>query len=63
MPEWVAAAYDEYTRRLKTSMRVELEELPQGKDKARAFRAAGELCPRGAGGSVVGLDAEAKWPG
>jgi 23S rRNA (pseudouridine1915-N3)-methyltransferase len=36
MPEWVAAAYEEYTRRLKTSMRVELEELPQGKDKARA---------------------------
>ncbi|HUQ09379.1 MAG TPA: 23S rRNA (pseudouridine(1915)-N(3))-methyltransferase RlmH [Steroidobacteraceae bacterium] len=36
MPEWVATAYEEYTRRLKSSMRVELEELPQGKDKARA---------------------------
>jgi 23S rRNA (pseudouridine1915-N3)-methyltransferase len=36
MPEWVATAYDEYTRRLKSSLRVELEELPQGKDKARA---------------------------
>lgn len=38
MPDWVSAAYEEYTRRLKTSMRVELEELPQGKgkDKARA---------------------------
>ena len=35
MPDWVATAYDEYTRRLKTSMRVELEELPQAKDKAR----------------------------
>jgi 23S rRNA (pseudouridine1915-N3)-methyltransferase len=36
MPDWVATAYEEYTRRLKTSMRVELEEIPQGKDKARA---------------------------
>ena len=40
MPEWVATAYEEYTRRLKSSLRVELEELPQskntGKDKARA---------------------------
>jgi 23S rRNA (pseudouridine1915-N3)-methyltransferase len=40
MPEWVATAYDEYTRRLKSSLRVELDELPQskntGKDKARA---------------------------
>lgn len=40
MPEWVATAYEEYTRRLKTSLRVELEELPpskgNSKDKARA---------------------------
>jgi 23S rRNA (pseudouridine1915-N3)-methyltransferase len=38
MPGWVATAYEEYTRRLQRSMRVELEELPQGKgnDKARA---------------------------
>ena len=36
MPGWVATAYEEYTRRLKGSMRVELEELPQSKDKARA---------------------------
>ena len=36
MPEWVATAYEEYTRRLKTSLRVELEELPQAKDKGRA---------------------------
>ena len=40
MPEWVATAYEEYTRRLKSSLRVELEELPQskntGKDKVRA---------------------------
>lgn len=36
MPGWVATAYEDYTRRLKSSMRVELEEIPQGKDKARA---------------------------
>jgi 23S rRNA (pseudouridine1915-N3)-methyltransferase len=36
MPEWVAAGFGEYTRRLRTSMRIELEELPQGKDKVRA---------------------------
>jgi 23S rRNA (pseudouridine1915-N3)-methyltransferase len=36
MPQWVATAYEEYTRRLRSSMRVELEELPQGKDKIRA---------------------------
>ena len=28
MPEWVTAAYVEYTRRLRGSMRVDLEELP-----------------------------------
>jgi 23S rRNA (pseudouridine1915-N3)-methyltransferase len=36
MPGWVATAYEEYTRRLRSSLRVELEELPPGKDKARA---------------------------
>ena len=36
MPGWVATAYEDYTRRLKSSMRVDLEEIPQGKDKARA---------------------------
>jgi 23S rRNA (pseudouridine1915-N3)-methyltransferase len=36
MPEWVATAYEEYTRRLKTSLRVDLEELPQARDKGRA---------------------------
>ncbi len=36
MPQWVSSAYEEYTQRLKSSMRVDLEELPQAKDKARA---------------------------
>jgi 23S rRNA (pseudouridine1915-N3)-methyltransferase len=34
MPEWVTQAYDDYTRRLRSSMRVDLEELPVGKNKA-----------------------------
>lgn len=34
MPGWVTAAYDDYTRRLRSSMRVDLEELPVGKSKA-----------------------------
>ena len=34
MPEWVTTAYEDYTRRLRSSMRVDLEELPVGKNKA-----------------------------
>jgi 23S rRNA (pseudouridine1915-N3)-methyltransferase len=34
MPEWVTQAYEEYTRRLRSSMRVDLEELAVGKNKA-----------------------------
>jgi 23S rRNA (pseudouridine1915-N3)-methyltransferase len=33
MPGWVVTAYDDYTRRLRSSMRVDLEELPVGKSK------------------------------
>ena len=34
MPEWVTQAYEEYTRRLRSSMRVDLEELNVGKNKS-----------------------------
>jgi len=34
MPDWVRQAYEDYTRRLRSSMRVDLEELPTGKSKA-----------------------------
>ncbi len=33
MPEWVTQAYEDYTRRLRSAMRVDLEELPVGKSK------------------------------
>jgi len=31
MPEWVTTAYEEYTRRLRSAMRIDLEELPVGR--------------------------------
>ncbi len=34
MPEWVCQAYEDYTRRMRSSMRIDLEELPVGKNKA-----------------------------
>ena len=34
MPAWVTQAYEDYTRRLRSSMRIDLEELPVGKNKA-----------------------------
>lgn len=34
MPAWVTAAYDDYVRRLRGAMRVDLEELPVGRAKA-----------------------------
>ena len=33
MPEWVTTAYEDYTRRLRSTMRVDLEELPVGRAK------------------------------
>lgn len=61
MPGWVVTAYEEYTRRLKTSLRVELEELPQGRDKSRA-KADEErrLLERVGGDYLVALDEHGK---
>jgi len=33
MPEWVSQAYEDYTRRLRSSMRIDLDELAVGKNK------------------------------
>ena len=33
MPEWVTQAYEDYTRRMRSSIRIDLEELPVGKNK------------------------------
>lgn len=34
MPEWVTTAYEDYTRRMRKEMRVDLEEVPVGRAKA-----------------------------
>jgi len=34
MPEWVTTAYEEYTRRMRGAMRIDLEEIPVGRAKA-----------------------------
>jgi 23S rRNA (pseudouridine1915-N3)-methyltransferase len=34
MPEWVTAGYEEYTRRMRKDMRVDLEEIPVGRARA-----------------------------
>src|SRR5690349_25108931 len=34
MPEWVTTAYEEYTRRMRKDMRVDLEEIPVGRATA-----------------------------
>ncbi len=31
MPEWVTTAYEDYTRRMRKDMRVDLEEIPVGR--------------------------------
>src|SRR4051812_13051166 len=34
MPEWVTTAYEDYTRRMGSAMRIDLEEIPVGRAKA-----------------------------
>jgi 23S rRNA (pseudouridine1915-N3)-methyltransferase len=34
MPEWVTTAYEDYTRRMRKDMRVDLEVVPVGKSQA-----------------------------
>jgi 23S rRNA (pseudouridine1915-N3)-methyltransferase len=34
MPAWVTTAYEDYTRRLRGSLRIDLDELPVGRGKA-----------------------------
>jgi 23S rRNA (pseudouridine1915-N3)-methyltransferase len=57
MPEWVATAYEEYTRRLRSSMRVDLEELPVGKNKIQEEK---RLLDRVGDDYVVALDEHGK---
>lgn len=69
MPGWVTQAYEDYTRRLRTSLRIDLEELPVGKSKTeeekRLLERAGDdylaaLDEHGKSLTTLGL---AKWLG
>ena len=34
MPEWVTTAYEDYTRRMRSRLRIDLEEIPVGRARA-----------------------------
>jgi 23S rRNA (pseudouridine1915-N3)-methyltransferase len=56
MPGWVTTAYDDYTRRLRGSMRVDLEELPvrnKADEEKRLLERVGDDC-------LVALDEHGK---
>jgi 23S rRNA (pseudouridine1915-N3)-methyltransferase len=57
MPGWVSTAYDDYTRRLRSAMRVDLEELPVGKSKAEEEK---RFLDRVADDYVIALDEHGK---
>jgi 23S rRNA (pseudouridine1915-N3)-methyltransferase len=57
MPGWVSTAYDDYTRRLRSGMRVDLEELPVGKSKAEEEK---RFRDRVADDYVIALDEHGK---
>jgi len=57
MPEWVTAAYDDYTRRLRSSMRIDLEELPVGKSSGEEEK---RFLERVGDDTVIALDEHGK---
>ncbi|HET9865132.1 MAG TPA: 23S rRNA (pseudouridine(1915)-N(3))-methyltransferase RlmH [Steroidobacteraceae bacterium] len=57
MPAWVAAAYADYTRRMRAALRVDLEEIPVGRTKADEEK---KLLQRIAEDYLVALDERGK---
>ena len=57
MPGWVTQAYDDYTRRLRTALRIDLEELPVGKSKLEEEK---RLLERTGDDYLVALDEHGK---
>ena len=57
MPGWVTTAYDDYTRRLRSAMRVDLEELPVGRSSAEEEK---RFLDRVGDDHVVALDEHGK---
>jgi len=57
MPAWVTAAFEDYTRRLRRDMRIDLEEIPVGRTKAEEEK---RLLERAGDDFLVALDEHGK---
>jgi len=57
MPEWVTTAYEDYTRRMRKDMRVDLEEIPTGRNKSEEEK---KLLDRIGDDYLVALDERGK---
>ena len=57
MPEWVTTAYEDYTRRMRSAMRIDLEEIPVGRAKAHEEK---QLLDRIGDDYLVALDERGK---
>jgi 23S rRNA (pseudouridine1915-N3)-methyltransferase len=57
MPEWVTTAYEDYARRMRKDMRVDLEEIPVGRAKAHEEK---RLLERVGDDYLVALDERGK---
>jgi 23S rRNA (pseudouridine1915-N3)-methyltransferase len=57
MPGWVTTAYEDYTRRMRKDMRVDLEEIPVGRTKAEEEK---KLLDRIGDDYLVALDERGK---
>ena len=57
MPEWVTTAYEDYTRRMRKDMRIDLEEIPVGRNKSEEEK---KLLDRIGDDYLVALDERGK---
>ena len=57
MPEWVTTAYEDYTRRMRKDMRVDLEVVPVGKTQVEEERS---LLQRAGDDYLIALDERGK---
>ena len=57
MPEWVTTAYEDYMRRMRSAMRIDLEEIPVGRAKAHEEK---QLLDRIGDDYLVALDERGK---
>ncbi len=57
MPGWVTTAYEDYTRRMRKDMRIDLEEIPVGRTKAEEEK---KLLDRIGDDYLVALDERGK---